>query len=77
MTQFGAWAYLVVFVLMALTFIGIPAVGPAVVGWAAVLASRGELNIAAAAGPADLRAGPAPTRPAGRRAPQWALIRQG
>jgi membrane protein DedA with SNARE-associated domain len=45
MTQSGAWAYLAVFVLMALTFIGIPAVGPAVVGWAAVLASQGTLNI--------------------------------
>jgi membrane protein DedA with SNARE-associated domain len=45
MTQSGAWAYLAVFVLMALTFIGIPAVGPAVVGWAAVLASQGRLNI--------------------------------
>jgi len=47
MTQSGAGAYLAVFVLMALTFIGIPAVGPAVVGWAAVLASQGELNIVA------------------------------
>jgi membrane protein DedA with SNARE-associated domain len=46
MTQADAWAYLAVFVLMALTFIGIPAVGPAVVGWAAVLASQGKLNIA-------------------------------
>jgi membrane protein DedA with SNARE-associated domain len=45
MTQASAWAYLAVFVLMALTFIGIPAVGPAVVGWAAVLASQGKLNI--------------------------------
>jgi membrane protein DedA with SNARE-associated domain len=45
MTQSGAGAYLAVFVLMALTFIGIPAVGPAVVGWAAVLASQGKLNI--------------------------------
>jgi membrane protein DedA with SNARE-associated domain len=45
MTQADAWAYLAVFVLMALTFIGIPAVGPAVVGWAAVLASQGKLNI--------------------------------
>jgi membrane protein DedA with SNARE-associated domain len=45
MTQSGAWAYLAVFLLMALTFIGIPAVGPAVVGWAAVLASQGTLNI--------------------------------
>jgi membrane-associated protein len=47
MTQSSTWAYLAVFVLMALTFIGIPAVGPAVVGWAAVLASQGELNIVA------------------------------
>ena len=30
---------------MTLAFIGIPAVGPAVVGWAAVQASHGELNI--------------------------------
>ena len=43
--QYGAWAYLAVFALMALTFIGIPAVGPAVVAWAAVLASQGKLNI--------------------------------
>jgi membrane protein DedA with SNARE-associated domain len=47
MTQSGGGAYLAVFVLMALTFIGIPAVGPAVVGWAAVLASQGKLNIVA------------------------------
>jgi membrane protein DedA with SNARE-associated domain len=47
MTQSGAWAYLAVFALMALTFIGIPAVGPAVVGWAAVLASQGKLNLVA------------------------------
>jgi membrane protein DedA with SNARE-associated domain len=47
MTQSGTWAYLAVFALMALTFIGIPAVGPAVVGWAAVLASQGKLNIVA------------------------------
>jgi membrane-associated protein len=45
--QYGAWAYLAVFALMALTFVGIPAVGPAVVGWAAVLASQGKLNIVA------------------------------
>ncbi len=30
--QYGAWPYLAVFALMALTFIGIPAVGPAVEG---------------------------------------------
>jgi len=43
--QYGAWAYLAVFVLMALSFAGIPAIGAAVVGWAAVLASQGKLNI--------------------------------
>ena len=41
----GTGAYLAVFLLMTLAFIGIPAVGPAVVGWAAVLASQGKLNI--------------------------------
>jgi membrane protein DedA with SNARE-associated domain len=40
-----AGAYLAVFLLMTLAFIGLPAVGPAVVGWAAVLASQGKLNI--------------------------------
>ena len=45
--SYGAGAYLVVFALMALTFAGIPAVGGAVVGWAAVLASQGKLNIVA------------------------------
>ena len=44
-TQYGAWAYLAVFALMALSFAGIPALGAAVVGWAAVLASQGKLNI--------------------------------
>ena len=42
---YGAWAYLAVFALMALSFAGIPAIGVAVVGWAAVLASQGKLNI--------------------------------
>ena len=37
--QYGAWAYLAVFGLMAVSFAGIPANGAAVVGWAAVLAS--------------------------------------
>jgi membrane protein YqaA with SNARE-associated domain len=37
-------AYLAVFA-MAVSFAGIPAVGAAVVGWAAVLASQGKLNI--------------------------------
>jgi membrane protein DedA with SNARE-associated domain len=44
-TPYGAGAYLVVFALMALSFAGIPAIGGAVVGWAAVLASQGKLNI--------------------------------
>ena len=44
-TQYGAWAYLAVFALMALSFAGIPALGAAVVGCAAVLASQGKLNI--------------------------------
>jgi membrane protein DedA with SNARE-associated domain len=42
---YGAWAYVAVFALMALTFVGVPAIGAAVVGWAAVLASQGKLNI--------------------------------
>jgi membrane protein DedA with SNARE-associated domain len=42
---YGAWAYLAVFALMALSFAGIPAIGAAVVGWAAVVASQGKLNI--------------------------------
>jgi membrane protein DedA with SNARE-associated domain len=43
--QSGLWAYLAVFVLMVLSFAGIPAIGAAVVGWASVLASPGKLNI--------------------------------
>src|SRR2546427_13139638 len=43
--QYGGWAYLAVFALMALSFAGIPAIGTAVVGWAAVVASQGKLNI--------------------------------
>ena len=42
---YGAWAYVAVFALMTLAFAGIPGVGTAVVGWAAVLASQGKLNI--------------------------------
>jgi membrane protein DedA with SNARE-associated domain len=44
-TPYGVWVYLAVFALMALSFAGIPAVGAAVVGWAAVMASQGKLNI--------------------------------
>jgi membrane protein DedA with SNARE-associated domain len=40
-------AYLAVFALMALSFMGIPAIGATVVGWASVLASQGKLNIVA------------------------------
>ena len=42
---YGAWAYVAVFALMALSFTGIPAIGAAVVGWASVVASQGKLNI--------------------------------
>ncbi len=42
---YGVWAYLLVFALMALAFAGVPAVGTAVVAWAAVVASQGKLNI--------------------------------
>jgi membrane protein DedA with SNARE-associated domain len=45
--SYGAWAYLAVFALMALSFAGLPALGGVVVGWAAVLASQGKLNIVA------------------------------
>jgi len=38
----GTGAYLAVFLLMTLTFIGIPAVGPAIVGWPAGRASAGQ-----------------------------------
>jgi membrane protein DedA with SNARE-associated domain len=44
--RYGGWAYLAVFALMALSFAGVPALGAAVVGWAAVVASQGKLNIA-------------------------------
>jgi membrane protein DedA with SNARE-associated domain len=42
---YGAWAYLAVFALMAVSFAGVPALGATVVGWAAVVASQGKLNI--------------------------------
>ena len=38
----GTGAYLAVLLLMTLTFIGIPAVGPAIVGWPAGRASAGQ-----------------------------------
>jgi membrane protein DedA with SNARE-associated domain len=39
-------AYLIVFALMAVSFVGVPAIGATVVGAASVLASQGKLNIA-------------------------------
>ena len=43
----GIWAYLVVFVAAAAGYMGIPVIGTAVIGFAAVLASQGTLNIVA------------------------------
>jgi membrane protein DedA with SNARE-associated domain len=45
-TTGGLWAYLAVFVLVAIGWAGIPAIGGAVIAGAAVLASQGELNFA-------------------------------
>jgi membrane protein DedA with SNARE-associated domain len=43
----GAWAYLVVFAAAAAGYMGVPVIGTAVISAGAVLASQGELNIAA------------------------------
>ena len=43
----GIWAYPVVFAAAALGYLGIPFIGAAAIGFAAVLASQGKLNIAA------------------------------
>src|SRR5215467_2574515 len=43
----GLWAYLVLFIAAAAGYMGIPVIGTAVIGTAAVLASQGKLNIAA------------------------------
>lgn len=43
----GAWAYLVVFAAAAAGYMGVPLVATAVIGAAAVVASQGELSIAA------------------------------
>src|SRR5215831_10564934 len=43
----GLWAYLVLFIAAAAGYMGVPVIGTAVIGTAAVLASQGELNIAA------------------------------
>jgi membrane protein DedA with SNARE-associated domain len=45
-TAYGAWAYLVIFALMAISFVGVPAIGTCVIGWAAVLASENHLSFA-------------------------------
>jgi membrane protein DedA with SNARE-associated domain len=43
----GAWAYVVLFFAAAAGYMGVPVIGTAVIGFAAVLASQGRLNIAA------------------------------
>lgn len=43
----GAWAYVVLFFAAAAGYMGVPIIGSAVIGVAAVLASQGRLNIAA------------------------------
>ena len=43
----GDWAYLVLFLAAAAGYMGVPIVGSAVIGVAAVLASQGRLNIVA------------------------------
>jgi membrane protein DedA with SNARE-associated domain len=44
-TTSDAWAYLAVFVLVAIGWAGIPAIGGAVIAGAAVLASQGQLSL--------------------------------
>lgn len=43
----GVWVYLVLFVAAAAGYMGVPVIGTAAIGFAAVLASQGRLNIAA------------------------------
>lgn len=43
-TMGGAWAYLAVFILVAIGWAGVPAIGGAVIAGAAVLASQGQLD---------------------------------
>ena len=43
----GAWAYLVILVATAAGYMGVPFIGTAAIGAAAVFASQGKLNIAA------------------------------
>ena len=46
-TGIGIWAYLAVFAATAAGYMGVPIIGTAAIGAAAVLASQGQLNIAA------------------------------
>jgi len=46
-SSLGIWAYLVLFAAAAAGYMGIPLIGTAVIGFAAVLASQGRLNIVA------------------------------
>lgn len=43
----GIWAYPVLFAAAAAGYMGVPVIGTAVIGFAAVLASQGQLNIVA------------------------------
>lgn len=43
----GVWVYLVLFLAAAAGYMGVPFIGTAAIGFAAVLASQGRLNIAA------------------------------
>ena len=43
----GIWAYVAVFAAAAAGYMGVPLIATAVIGFAAVLASQGRLNIAA------------------------------
>ena len=51
------WAYLLVFVLVAIGWAGVPAIGGTVVAGASVLASQGQLNIAGVLAASILGAG--------------------
>ena len=53
----GLWAYVAVFVLVAIGWAGVPAIGGTVVAGASVLASEGKLNIAGVLAASILGAG--------------------
>ena len=56
-TTGGPWAYLAVFVLVAIGWAGVPAIGGTVVAGASVLASQGNLDFAAVLAASILGAG--------------------